>query len=144
TVIFGNTHVQDAETQNWIHAKNPNGPMALMYAWICPFVGALIRPVGGWIADTVGGSIVAQVISIVLVVPSGTTGAVMYAAYRSATPEQYFLSFMLRFVVLFAASGMGNGSTFRAVGFVFGQDQRGPALCWTSAVGAYGSFIAPV
>ena len=144
TVIFGNTHVLDAETQTWIHAKNPNGPMALMYAWIGPFVGALIRPVGGWIADKVGGSIVTQVISIVLVVASVATGQVMYEAYHSATPEQYFLTFMLLFVVLFAASGIGNGSTFRTVGFVFDQDQRGPALGWTSAVGAYGSFIAPV
>jgi NNP family nitrate/nitrite transporter-like MFS transporter len=26
--------------------KNPNAPSALTYAWIGPFVGALIRPVG--------------------------------------------------------------------------------------------------
>ena len=48
------------------------------------------------------------------------------------------------FVALFAASGIGNGSTFRTVGYVFDQDQRGPVLGWTSAVAAYGSFIAPV
>ncbi|MBV2236024.1 MAG: MFS transporter [Sterolibacterium sp.] len=144
SVIFGNTHVLDPQTQSWIHAKNPNGPSALMYAWIGPFVGALIRPVGGWIADKVGGSIVTQVISVVLVVASIATGQVMFEAYHSATPEQYFLTFMLLFVLLFAASGIGNGSTFRTVGFVFDQDQRGPALGWTSAVAGYGSFIAPV
>jgi NNP family nitrate/nitrite transporter-like MFS transporter len=115
-----------------------------MYAWIGPFVGALIRPVGGWISDKVGGSIVTQVISVVLVVASAVTGYVMHMAYHSATPEQYFMTFMLLFVVLFAASGIGNGSTFRTVGFVFDQDQRGPVLGWTSAVAAYGSFIAPV
>ena len=48
------------------------------------------------------------------------------------------------FVLLFAASGIGNGSTFRTVGFVFDKDERGPVLGWTSAVAAYGSFIAPV
>jgi NNP family nitrate/nitrite transporter-like MFS transporter len=144
SVIFGNTHVLDPETQSWIHAKNPNAPSALMYAWIGPFVGALIRPVGGWVADKVGGSIVTQVISVVLVVASIATGQVMFQAFHSATPEQYFLTFMLLFVLLFAASGIGNGSTFRTVGFVFDQDQRGPALGWTSAVAAYGSFIAPV
>lgn len=144
SVIFGNTHVLDPETQSWIHAKNPNAPSALMYAWIGPFVGALIRPVGGWIADKVGGSIVTQVISVVLVVASIATGQVMIEAYHSATPEQYFFTFMLLFVILFAASGIGNGSTFRTVGFVFDQDQRGPALGWTSAVAGYGSFIAPV
>ncbi|NMF91235.1 antiporter [Aromatoleum petrolei] len=144
TVIFGNTHVFDPATSAWVHAKNPNAPSALMYAWIGPFVGALIRPVGGWISDKLGGSIVTQVISFVLVVASAVTGYVMHLAYQSATPEQYFLVFMLLFILLFAASGIGNGSTFRTVGFVFDQDQRGPVLGWTSAIGGYGSFIAPV
>ncbi len=144
TVIFGNTHVLDTATNAWVHAKNPNAPSALMYAWIGPFVGALIRPIGGWISDKVGGSIVTQIISIVLVIASGATGYVMFLAYHSATPEQYFFMFMALFVVLFAASGLGNGSTFRTVGFVFDQEQRGPVLGWTSAVAAYGSFIAPV
>lgn len=144
TVIFGSTHVFDSAANVWVHAKNPNAPSALMYAWIGPFVGALIRPVGGWISDKVGGSIVTQIISVVLVVASAATGYVMSLAYSSATPEQYFLLFMVLFVVLFAASGIGNGSTFRTVGFVFDQDQRGPVLGWTSAIAAYGSFIAPV
>jgi NNP family nitrate/nitrite transporter-like MFS transporter len=144
TVIFGSTHMLDAATNTWVHAKNPNAPSALMFAWIGPFVGALIRPVGGWISDKVGGSIVTQIISIALVIASGATGYVMLLAYHSATPEQYFFVFMALFVVLFAASGIGNGSTFRTVGVVFDQDQRGPVLGWTSAVAAYGSFIAPV
>jgi NNP family nitrate/nitrite transporter-like MFS transporter len=46
--------------------------------------------------------------------------------------------------VLFAASGIGNGSTFRTVGVIFDREQAGPVLGWTSAVAAYGSFIAPV
>ena len=144
TVIFGNTHVFDPATQAWGHARNPNAPSALMYAWIGPFVGALIRPLGGWVSDKLGGSIVTQVISLVLVAASAATGYVMHLAYQSATPEDYFFLFMGLFIVLFAASGIGNGSTFRTVGFVFDQDQRGPVLGWTSAVGAYGSFIAPV
>jgi NNP family nitrate/nitrite transporter-like MFS transporter len=144
TVIFGNTHVLDPATNAWVHAKNANAPSALMFAWIGPFVGALIRPVGGWISDKVGGSIVTQLISVVLVIASAATGYVMFQAYHSATPEQYFFTFMALFVVLFAASGIGNGSTFRTVGVVFDQDQRGPVLGWTSAVAAYGSFIAPV
>ena len=55
-----------------------------------------------------------------------------------------FLLGHLVFVVLFAATGIGNGSTFRTVGYVFDKDERGPVLGWTSAVAAYGSFIAPV
>lgn len=145
TVIFGFQHVLDPATGVWDHAlKNPNAPSALTYAWIGPFVGALIRPLGGWVSDKVGGSIVTQIISAVMVVASAAVGYVMLLAYQSQTPEQYFFVFMVLFVVLFAASGIGNGSTFRTIGVIFDRQQAGPVLGWTSAIGAYGSFIAPV
>lgn len=143
-VIFGNTHVFDAATQVWVHAKNPNAISVFTYAWIGPFVGALIRPVGGWISDKVGGSIVTQVVSVVMVGASAYAGYIMMQAYQSATPEIYFNQFLITFVLLFAATGIGNGSTFRTVGVIFDRLQAGPVLGWTSAVAAYGSFIAPV
>lgn len=144
TVIFGFIHAPDAAGVMQHTLKNPNAPSALTYAWIGPFVGAAVRPIGGWISDKVGGSIVTQVISAVMVVASAAVGYVMMQAYGSATPEQYFPLFMGLFVLLFAASGVGNGSTFRSVGFIFDRQQAGPVLGWTSAVAAYGAFIAPV
>jgi MFS transporter, NNP family, nitrate/nitrite transporter len=144
TVIFGVSHVPDASGVMQHTLKNANAPSALTYAWIGPFVGALIRPVGGWISDKVGGSIVTQIISAVMVVASAAVGYVMLLAYKSATPEQYFMVFMVLFVVLFAATGIGNGSTFRTIGVIFDRQQAGPVLGWTSAAAAYGAFIAPV
>ena len=144
TVIFGFSHVPDAAGVMQHTLKNPNAPSALTYAWIGPFVGALIRPVGGWISDKWGGSIVTQVISAVMVVASAAVGYMMLLAYKSATPEQYFTVFMLLFVLLFTATGIGNGSTFRTIGVIFDRQQAGPVLGWTSAVAAYGAFIAPV
>jgi NNP family nitrate/nitrite transporter-like MFS transporter len=144
TVIFGDTHMLNSATGMWEHAKNPNAPSALTYAWIGPFVGALIRPVGGWISDKVGGSIVTQIISAVMVAASAYAGWIMMQAFQSATPELYFTQFIVTFVILFAATGIGNGSTFRTVGVIFDRVQAGPVLGWTSAVAAYGSFIAPV
>jgi len=144
TVIFGVIHAPDAAGVMQHALKNPNAPSALTYAWIGPFVGALIRPVGGWISDKVGGSIVTQAISVVMVGASAAVGYVMLLAYGSATPEQYFSLFMWLFVLLFAASGIGNGSTFRTIGVIFDRQQAGPVLGWTSAVAAYGAFIAPV
>ena len=91
-----------------------------------------------------GGSIVTQVISVVMVFASVAVGWVMLQAYQSATPEQYFLPFMLLFIVLFAASGIGNGSTFRTIGVIFDRTQAGPVLGWTSAIAAYGAFVAPI
>ncbi|WP_111414396.1 antiporter [Billgrantia lactosivorans] len=141
-VIFGNM-MEVAADGSVTRVANPDGPSALTWAWIGPFVGALIRPIGGWISDKVGGSIVTQVISVVMVVASAMTGYVMMLAYNSSDPNSYFALFMLLFVILFAASGIGNGSTFRTIGVIFDQHQKGPVLGWTSAVAAYGAFIAP-
>jgi NNP family nitrate/nitrite transporter-like MFS transporter len=116
----------------------------LAYAWIGPFVGALTRPIGGWISDKIGGSIVTQWVSVVMVVASVAAGYVMMKAYHSATPEDYFFAFLAIFVLLFAATGVGNGSTFRTIGAIFDRQQAGPVLGWTSAVAAYGAFAAPV
>ena len=79
-----------------------------------------------------------------MVAAAVAVGYVMMQAYNSATPEQYFFVFLALFVVLFAASGIGNGSTFRTIGVIFDRQQAGPVLGWTSAIAAYGAFIAPV
>ncbi|MGO2009597.1 antiporter [Vreelandella alkaliphila] len=141
-VIFGNM-MQATADGTLIRVANPEAPSALTWAWIGPFVGALIRPLGGWISDKVGGSIVTQIISAIMVVASIATGYVMMQAYNATDPNQFFWLFLLLFIVLFAASGIGNGSTFRSIGVIFDQQQKGPVLGWTSAVAAYGAFIAP-
>ncbi|MDX1693036.1 MAG: antiporter [Ketobacteraceae bacterium] len=141
-VIFGFQHiaVDGVMTHN---TPNPNGPSALMYAWMGPFIGALIRPLGGWISDKVGGALVTQICSVVMVACALGVAYYMKAAYASATPEEYFLPFFVLFLVLFAATGIGNGSTFRTIAMVFNKEQAGPVLGWTSAVAAYGAFIIP-
>ena len=144
TVIFGISHVPDANGVMQHVLKNPNAPSAFTYAWIGPFVGAAVRPIGGWISDKVGGSIVTQIISAVMVLASVAVGYVMMQAYGSATPEQFFPAFIGLFIVLFFASGIGNGSTFRTIGVIFDRTQAGPVLGWTSAIAAYGAFVAPI
>jgi len=142
-VIFGFTHVPGPDGSLVHDAVNPNGPSALMFAWMGPFIGALIRPVGGWISDKVGGAKVTQLVSVVMIASALGVAYYMSAAYRSATPEEYFWPFFLLFIVLFTATGVGNGSTFRTIAMVFNQEQAGPVLGWTSAVAAYGAFIIP-
>ncbi len=142
SVIFGNMMAEGADG-TMIRVLNPDAPSALTWAWMGPFVGALIRPVGGWISDKMGGSIVTQIISAIMVVTSVATGYVMMLAYNSTDPNSYFALFLILFIVMFAASGIGNGSTFRSIGYIFDQQQKGPVLGWTSAIAAYGAFIAP-
>ena len=123
---------------------NPDAPSALTWSWIGPFIGALVRPIGGWVADKFGGSLVTQIITVVMVFASAGAGYVMMLAYNATDPNQYFWLFMLLFMVLFTASGIGNGSTFRSIGFIFDAQKKGPVLGWTAAIAGYGSFIAPV
>ena len=141
-VIFGYQHVvvDGVMTHDLV---NPNGPSALMYAWMGPFIGALIRPLGGWVSDKLGGALVTQICSVVMVASALGVAYFMKAAYASATPEVFFMPFFLLFLVLFAATGIGNGSTFRTIPNVFTKEQSGPVLGWTSAIAAYGAFYIP-
>ncbi|WP_300530536.1 antiporter [Maricaulis sp.] len=141
-VIFGFQHIMVDGVMTHDTA-NPNGPSALMFAWTGPFIGALIRPIGGKIADRFGGALVTQIISVVMIAAALGVAYFMREAYASATPEQYFTPFLVLFLVLFAATGIGNGSTFRTIAIVFDREQAGPVLGWTSAVAAYGAFIIP-
>ena len=141
-VIFGFQHVMvdGVMTHNIVNA---NGPSALTYAWMGAFIGALIRPIGGMIADKMGGAKVTQIISAVMVASALGVAYYMKMAYSSATPEQYFWPFLILFLVLFSATGIGNGSTFRTISQVFDKEQAGPVLGWTSAIAAYGAFVIP-
>jgi len=141
-VIFGYQHVMVDGVMNH-DIVNANGPSALMFAWMGPFIGALIRPVGGWVADKVGGALVTQVCSVVMTLAAIGVAYYMKAAYQSATPEDYFVQFFVLFLLLFAATGIGNGSTFRTISVIFNKEQAGPVLGWTSAVAAYGAFYIP-
>ncbi len=115
-----------------------------MYAWMGPFIGALIRPVGGILADKIGGAKVTQYVSVVMIISALGVAYFMQQAYVSATPEEYFLPFFILFLVLFAATGVGNGSTFKTIAVIFNREQTGPVLGWTSAIGAYGAFWIPI
>ena len=140
--IFGVQHVMvdGVMTHN---LANPDGPATFMYVWVGAFVGALIRPVGGKIADKIGGAIVTQFVAVIMVIASVGVGYYSHLAYQSATPRDYFMPFFILIVILFTATGIGNGSTFRTISMVFNVEQAGPVLGWTPAVAAYGAFLIP-
>lgn len=125
-------------------AVNPNAPNPMTWAFLGPMVGALIRPVGGWLSDKIGSGSKVTTWSTVLQV-----GAALGVAYfivqsrASETPETYWWPFFILFMLLFIATGLGNGSTFRSIPYIFNKEQAGPVLGWTSAIAAYGAFIIP-
>ncbi len=142
-VIFGYQHIVDAAGVMTHNTPNPDGPSALMYAWMGPFIGALIRPVGGMIADKLGGARVTQWVSIAMIGSALGVAYYMQLAYASATPQDYFVPFLILFLILFTATGIGNGSTFKTIATIFDKEQAGPVLGWTAAIAAYGAFLIP-
>lgn len=138
-VVFGYMH--DAAGNNI--GMNPNSPTVFAWAWMGPFVGALIRPVGGWMSDKLGGAVVTEWITIIMIFAALGVAYYMNAAYHVQNPEIYFPQFMVLLIILFAGTGIGNGSTFRSIAVMFNREQAGPVLAWTSAVAAYGAFLIP-
>ncbi len=122
-----------------VFGKLPDAPDPLKYAFLGALIGSVIRPIGGWISDKVGGAVVTMVCGVLLV--AGSIGITFCTAPTSVQQFPLFLGLML---VVFFAAGLGNGSTFRMIPVIFPPKEAGPVLGWTSAVGAYGAFIIPM
>ena len=134
---------------------------ALQYAWLGPLLGALARPFGGWLADQVGG---ARVTFWVFAAMTLAVPGVLYFL-PSGPSDGSFAGFLSLFLILFLASGIGNGSTFRMIPVIFltqhmrqaqgksaaAQEQAIKAanmesaavIGFTAAIGAYGGFFIP-
>ena len=121
-----------------VFGQLPNAPQPLAYAFLGPLIGSLIRPPAGWISDKVGGGVVTFVSSILLCI--GAIGVTFSTSPQTAAD---FMPFLLWMLLLFFASGVGNGSTFQQIPFIFPPQEAGPVLGFTS-IAAYGSFLFPV
>lgn len=133
-VVFG--HYPDG-------TLNPNSPNPLAYAWLGPFVGSIARPVGGWLADRWSGAKLAQISLVIMVGAALGVAHYVRLAQGAPAPETYFLPFLACFLVLFVATGLGNGAVFQMAPMTVGTAVAGPTVGWMSAMAAYGSFLIP-
>ncbi|MGC1952143.1 MAG: MFS transporter, partial [Gammaproteobacteria bacterium] len=134
---------------------------AVKYAFLGPLLGALVRPFGGWLADRIGGARVTLVTFAVMVLAA----AGILVSLPSASGGSELAWFFALFMLLFAATGIGNGSVFRIVPTVFlmlhrraaqgkdpaaieqaereGEIEASVALGFTAAIAALGLFVTP-
>lgn len=129
------------------------GQAAVSLAFLGALVGSLARPYGGRLADRFGGARIT--ILALLTMAAGALALVL------VLPLGSFWLFLACFLVLFAATGIGNGSTYRMIPSIFAarglaagtlpgtpaglalQRKSAAALGLISAIGAYGGFLVP-
>jgi MFS transporter, NNP family, nitrate/nitrite transporter len=109
---------------------------AVTFAFLGPFVGASVRPLGGWISDKVNSG--AKVTFWVIVSMIIATSGVIFFLHN-----QNFYGFLIMFLILFGGTGIANGSTFRMVPFIFEEKAVAPILGLIAAFAAYGAFFIP-
>ncbi len=156
TGTFGSFIGYSASFPLLIRSQFPDNASLLGYAFLGPLIGSLIRSVGGWLSDRLGGARVTFWNFIVMI--AAVFGALYFLSIGS------FAGFLLMFLVLFTATGIGNGSTFRMIPVIYrsyhalgaggdeaarerarrgGLMEAAAALGFTSAVAAYGAFLIP-
>ncbi len=134
----------------------------LKYAFVGPLIGALIRPLGGWLADRLGGARVTYWNFVLMFAASLGIAGFLPGGSDAGAAVPFFMAFML----LFLTTGIGNGSVFRMVPTVFmtihrlwakgkgeeamakakreGEIEASVALGFTAAIAAFGLFFVPV
>nr|WP_295462494.1 MFS transporter [Mesorhizobium sp.] len=131
---------------------------ALKYAFLGPLVGALARAAAGKPSDRFGGGRITFWVFIIMSL--GVVG-VLYAISLTGQPQSFPI-FFASFLVLFAASGIGNASTFQMIPMIMRKeilrlepemsaaestkqsDKEAAAIIgFTSAIAAYGAFFIP-
>src|SRR5205823_1406645 len=84
-------------------------------AFLGPLVGSLSRPIGGLLADKIGG---AKVTFWNFIAMGAATIGVMYFVEL-----KNFAGFLTMFLILFVATGIGNGSTYRMIPSIFREEK---------------------
>jgi NNP family nitrate/nitrite transporter-like MFS transporter len=127
---------------------------AAAVTFIGPLLGSLIRPVGGWLSDRIGGTKVTSWNFVAMAVSS------LICIWASAIDS--LAIFTIGFVLLFITSGIGNGSVYKMIPAVFrtkalaaseerGRDQHsallrarrtsGAVIGIAGAIGAFGGLL---
>jgi MFS transporter, NNP family, nitrate/nitrite transporter len=129
---------------------------AAYLTFLGPLLGSLIRPLGGALADRVGG---ARVTFWNFVAMAAAAGTVLFASTQKSLPL-----FLVGFIALFVFSGVGNGSTYKMIPAIFkakarrlidgGADEEtsdrearrlsGALIGIAGAVGAFGGVLVNV
>jgi MFS transporter, NNP family, nitrate/nitrite transporter len=131
--------------------------VTIAIAFLGPLVGSLSRPLGGLLADRIGGASITFWNFIVMV--AATVGVLYFVGVKD------FTGFLVSFLILFVTTGIGNGSTYRMIPSIFREEnlhkvkgqgdaaraaalktasiESGAAVGFIGAIGACGGYFIP-
>src|ERR1700678_554041 len=131
--------------------------VTIAIAFLGPLVGSLSRPLGGLLADKIGGAIITFWNFIVMA--AATIGVIYFVGNKD------FTGFLAMFLILFVTTGIGNGSTYRMIPSIFREEnlrkaqgkgeagrvlalktasiESGAAVGFIGAIGACGGYFIP-
>lgn len=130
------------------------------YVFLGPLIGALSRAATGWLSDRFGGGRVSLVIYLLMI--AAVLGVLYFLGIKDEPGA--FWGFFVMFLILFAATGIGNASTFQMIPTMFlklrtqalepgGANEKqirkeatkeaAAVIAFSSAIAAYGAFLIP-
>jgi NNP family nitrate/nitrite transporter-like MFS transporter len=130
----------------------------LKFAFLGPLVGAMSRAMTGWMSDKYGGGRVTFWVFVAMM--AGVAGVLYFLGHKE---EPYaFWGFLVMFLLLFTATGVGNASTFQMIPAIMRKEiprlepgmtpteqtrqaekESAAIIGFTSAIAAYGAFFIP-
>jgi NNP family nitrate/nitrite transporter-like MFS transporter len=141
------------------------------YAFLGALVGSVARPFGGWLADKYGGArvtfwtfaaMIAGTLAVLWTLSELTPNPTQTAAIANDN-QSWFPWFLVAFLLVFAATGIGNGSTYRMIPLIVRSEAKRTSTAATfdadmaratkhasavigiaGAVGALGGFLIPM
>ena len=159
----------------WVPEPAPlgTGIFFAYYAFLGAGIGSATRPLGGWLADRFGGArvtlaafgaMIVFTLAVLGTVPQLTPNPAADPAIATAN-QSLFPWFLGFFLCVFAATGIGNGSTYKMIPAIWrtgaerattpntpergtalriATQQSSAALGVIGAVGALGGFLIPI
>src|SRR6202161_2078643 len=88
--------------------------ITIAVAFLGPLVGSLSRPLGGLLADKIGGAVITLWNFIAM--GAATIGVIYFVGIKD------FSGFLAMFLILFITTGIGNGSTYRMIPSIFREE----------------------
>ena len=94
---------------------------AAQIAFIGPLLGSIARPLGGKLADRIGGGKITLYTFLAMTAAAGllVTAGTIDDNTSGAASGGVMLTYVLAFIVLFVLSGIGNGSTYKMIPSIF-------------------------